>query len=89
MTTIDEIAPDLFRLSVYVPDFDMQFNHFLVRDDEPLLFHTGLKARFPELHKAGATLIDLVRPRGNGQRVFCGGRCWGRRCGRRRRLGHC
>jgi hypothetical protein len=37
MTAINEIAPDLFRLSVYVPDFDMQFNHFLVRDEEPLL----------------------------------------------------
>lgn len=36
MTTIDEIAPDLFRLCVYVPEFDMQFNHFLVRDEEPL-----------------------------------------------------
>ena len=36
MTTIDEIAPDLFRLSIYVPEFDMQFNHFLVRDEEPL-----------------------------------------------------
>jgi hypothetical protein len=23
MTTITEIAPDLFRLSIYVPDFDM------------------------------------------------------------------
>ena len=34
MTTIDEIAPDLFRLCLYVPDFDMQFNHFLVRDDD-------------------------------------------------------
>ena len=34
MTKIDEIAPDLFRLSIYVPDFDMQFNHFLVRDEE-------------------------------------------------------
>jgi hypothetical protein len=42
MTKINEIAPDLFRLSVYVPDFDMQFNHFLVRDEEPLLFHTRL-----------------------------------------------
>ena len=44
MTIIDEIAPDLFRLSIYVPDFDMQFNHFLVRDEEPLLFHAGFKA---------------------------------------------
>ena len=43
MTAINEIAPDLFRLSVYVPEFDMQFNHFLVRDVEPLLFHAGLK----------------------------------------------
>jgi len=55
---IDEIAPDLFRLSVYVPDFDMQFNHFLVRDEEPLLFHTGLKAMFPMMRDAVASLID-------------------------------
>jgi flavorubredoxin len=58
MTTIDEIAPDLFRLSLYVPDFDMQFNHFLVRDEEPLLFHAGLKAMFPPLQEAVAKLID-------------------------------
>ena len=58
MTTIDEIAPDLFRLSIYVPDFDMQFNHFLVRDEEPLLFHAGLKGMFPALREAVATLID-------------------------------
>jgi flavorubredoxin len=58
MAAIHEIAPDLFRLSVYVPDIDMQFNHFLVRDEEPLLFHAGLKGMFPELREAVATLID-------------------------------
>jgi flavorubredoxin len=58
MTTINEIATDLFRLSIYVPDLDMQFNHFLVRDEEPLLFHAGLKAMFPELRDALATLMD-------------------------------
>jgi flavorubredoxin len=58
MTHISEIAPDVFRLSVYVPDIDMQFNHFLVRDEEPLLFHAGLKAMFPALWEAVATLID-------------------------------
>jgi flavorubredoxin len=58
MIAIDEIAPDLFRLSLYVPRLDMQFNHFLVRDEEPLLFHTGLKAMFPVLHKAVARLIE-------------------------------
>jgi flavorubredoxin len=58
MTKIDEIAPDVFRLSLYVPEIDMQFNHFLVRDDEPLLFHAGLKGMFPALREAVATLID-------------------------------
>jgi hypothetical protein len=57
-THIHEIAPDLFRLSIYVPDFDMQFNHFLVRDEEPLLFHAGLKGMFPALKEAVGKLID-------------------------------
>ena len=55
---IDEIATDLYRISLYVPDFDLQFNHFLVRDDEPLLFHTGMRGMFPAVREAVATLID-------------------------------
>jgi flavorubredoxin len=58
MTAIDEIAPDVFRLSVYAEAYDMQFNHFLVRDEEPLLFHTGLRAMFPLLKDAVASIID-------------------------------
>lgn len=58
MATVTEIGADLFRLSVYVPDLDLQFNHFLVRDEQPLLFHAGLKGMFPELRDAMATLID-------------------------------
>jgi flavorubredoxin len=58
MTAINEIAPDLFQLSIYVPAFDMQFNHFLVRDEEPLLFHAGLKGMFPALREAVSKLID-------------------------------
>jgi flavorubredoxin len=63
MTPIDEIAPDVFRLSVYVPGIDMQFNHFLVRDEESLLFHTGLKGMFPALREAVAKLIDPAKLR--------------------------
>ena len=63
MTTIDEIAPDLFRLSIHAPDFDMQFNHFLVRDEAPLLFHAGLKGMFPALREAVARLLDPSRLR--------------------------
>src|SRR5690349_1375597 len=58
MARVDEIAPDLYRISIYVPPIDLQFNHFLVRDDEPLLFHAGLRRMFPELRAAVATLID-------------------------------
>ena len=62
-TGIHEIAPDLFRLSIYVPGFDMQFNHFLVRDEEPLLFHAGLKGMFPELREAVAKIIEPAKLR--------------------------
>jgi len=55
---IDEIAPDLYRICLYVPAFDLQFNHFLVRDDEPLLFHTGMRGMFSAVREAVATLID-------------------------------
>lgn len=63
MTKIDEIAPDLFRLSLFAPHIDMQFNHFLVRDEDPLLFHTGLRAMFPALKEAIGKLIDPAKLR--------------------------
>jgi len=55
---VTEIAPDLFRLSLYVPELNLQFNHFLVRDDEPLLYHTGMRKMFPQVREAVAKLID-------------------------------
>lgn len=58
MSPITEIAPDLFRISLFAPDINLQFNHFLVRDDEPLLFHAGLRSMFPALRDAVASLID-------------------------------
>jgi flavorubredoxin len=58
LTTTKEIAPDLFRISTYVPEFDLQFNQFLVRDEQPLLFHTGLRALFPQVKEAVASLVD-------------------------------
>ena len=63
MANVREIAPDLYRISIYVPEFDLQFNHFLVRDEEPLLFHTGYKGFFPELREAVATVLEPSRIR--------------------------
>jgi len=58
MTTIDEIAPDVFRISTYVPEANLQFGQFLVRDEEPLLFETGMRALFPAVRDAVAKVID-------------------------------
>src|SRR5919108_3413543 len=55
---VTEIAPDLYRISGFVPDFNLQFNHFLVKDEEPLLFHTGLKAMFPLVREGVSKVID-------------------------------
>ena len=61
MTTVSEIAPDLFRISTFVKEFDLQFNQFLVRDEEPLLFHTGPRAMFAVVRDAVATVIDPAK----------------------------
>lgn len=58
MYKINEIAPDVYRISVLVPDIQLQFNHFLIKDDEPMLYHAGLKQMFPLLHEAVKTLIE-------------------------------
>jgi flavorubredoxin len=58
MTRIDEIAADIFRISTYVPEFDLQFNQFLVRDEQPLLFETGMKQMFPIVREAVSKIID-------------------------------
>jgi flavorubredoxin len=58
MASITEIAPDVYRISVYATWANLQFNHFLVKDDEPLLFHTGLRGMFPDVREAVSQLID-------------------------------
>ncbi len=55
---VTEIAPDLYRISTFVPDFNLQFNQFLFKDDEPLLFHTGMIGLFPVVHEEVAKVID-------------------------------
>jgi flavorubredoxin len=75
MIRTDEIAPDVFRLTLHVPDIDMQFNHFLVRDEQPLLFHTGFRATFPILREAVAKLIDPARLRWVGWSHFESDEC--------------
>lgn len=59
MTTITEVAPDLFRITTFVQPINLQFSQFLVRDEQPLLFHTGPRALFPAVRDAVTSLINL------------------------------
>jgi flavorubredoxin len=58
MTSIFEISPGVHRISILMPEINLQFNHFLVVDDEPLLYHTGMRRMFPEVLEAVKKLID-------------------------------
>jgi flavorubredoxin len=74
-TTITEIAPDLFRIATFVAPFNLQFSQFLLRDEEPLLFHTGPRALFPAVKEAVASLIDPARLRWIGFSHFESDEC--------------
>ena len=58
MSQITEIAPEVFKITTFISEFNIQFNQFLVRDEEPLLYHTGMKGLFPTVNEAVAKLID-------------------------------
>lgn len=72
---ITEIAPDVYRFSLFIPEFDLQFNQFLVRDDEPLLFHTGMRGIFPTVRETVEKLIDPAKIRHIGFSHFEADEC--------------
>jgi flavorubredoxin len=63
-TVIDEIAPDIFRLSAWTdqiaPPAGFTFNQFLVRGQEPFLFHTGMRDLFPLVSGAVNRVVPLA-----------------------------
>lgn len=73
--SITEIAPDVFRIGFYMSAFQLQFNYFVVRDDEPLLFTTGYRSTFPELRAAVAKVVDPARLRWIGFSHFESDEC--------------
>ena len=60
---VTEIAADCYRISTYIPEIDLQFNQFLIKDEEPLLFHTGMRVLFPAVREAVATIMDPAKIR--------------------------
>lgn len=62
-TQTDEIADGIYRFSTCVPDAapgGFTFNQFLVKADEPLLFHTGPRRMFPLVSEAIARVVPLA-----------------------------
>jgi hypothetical protein len=61
-TTVSEIAAGIYRISTPVPPGvvpgGFTFNQFLVVDEQPLLFHTGMRSLFPSVRDAVARVID-------------------------------
>jgi flavorubredoxin len=61
-TKTDEIADGIFRLSTFVPEVTpdgFTFNQFLIRAEEPLLFHTGLRNMFPLVSEAVSKILPI------------------------------
>ena len=64
-TNLHEIAPGIYRINtpVEIPGGGFNFNQYLIADDEPLLFHTGLRGLFPLVSEAIAKVLPLDRLR--------------------------
>jgi flavorubredoxin len=75
MAATTEIAKDVFRISVFVPEINLEFSHFLIKDDEPLLFHAGLRGMFPILRDEVSRVIDISKIRHIGFSHFESDEC--------------
>src|SRR6185312_6157484 len=65
-TTVDEIAPNIYRLSTWVPGISedgFTFNQFLLTGEEPFLFHTGTRQLFPLVSEAISRVVPLEKLR--------------------------
>jgi flavorubredoxin len=64
-TNIQEVAEGIFRINTpfsAVPG-GFSFNQYLILDEEPLLFHTGLRRMFPVVREAIERLLPVSRLR--------------------------
>jgi len=65
-TNVHEIADGIFRINtpVKIPGAGgFSFNQYLIVDDEPLLFHAGLRKMFPLVSEAVASILPVEKLR--------------------------
>ena len=63
-TRIAEIADGIYRLSTFMPEVNapagLTFSEFLIRAEQPMLFHLGHKKMFPQIAEAGRAAVNDV-----------------------------
>jgi flavorubredoxin len=74
-SNITEIAPAVYRISTFHPEYGIQFNQFLVADDEPFLMHTGFRHMFPVTREGVAAVLDPATVRWIGFSHFESDEC--------------
>ncbi len=65
-TDLDEIADGIFQISTFLPDVGERgftINQFLIRADEPLLFHCGPRRLFENMTEFAGRVTKLSRIR--------------------------
>jgi len=72
---VSEIASNVYRISTFHPEFGLQFNQFLLDDDEPFLMHTGMKKMFATTLEGVASVLDPTKLRWIGFSHFESDEC--------------
>jgi len=65
-TNVHEVADGIYRINtpVSIPGAGgFSFNQYLIVDDDPLLFHAGLRKMFPLVREAVATILPVEKLR--------------------------
>jgi flavorubredoxin len=65
-TNVHEVADGIYRINTPVQiegGGGFSFNQYLIVDDEPLLYHTGLRKMFPLVREAVASVLPVERLR--------------------------
>lgn len=58
MVTVAEIAEDIFRVNLEIPDRALTYSFFVIRDERPALVATGFAATFGETVEAVRRIVD-------------------------------
>jgi len=73
--SVTEITPAVYRISTFHPEYGLQFNQFLIADDEPFLMHTGFRQMFSITREGVAAVLDPASVRWIGFSHFESDEC--------------